>query len=354
MRATVPRLESITSIRPGPWWLKPLWSLRQQVEVSRMFSEAIDSRQGRLSGLFQPLGVLHRHRGRDHRERLIGGEQAMAPGQQVAFQPALAVVLAEHLHHPAVGRHVVVDVEGRADEAAVLDLEDVAQAVRVGLVRAEQAEVGLARRSARRCRASAGPAGGSIRRARWPAAAPRAHTRGSRACAGFASSLPPLACGLAPMRRRPRGASVGQLRDQLPVLVEQFRPAGSCASRLPAAASCSGSLAHVVQRHLVRAERALDRHAVDLLRSGPALGRAQHDRRPARAARARRCARASCLDGADARVAGVERRGELLVHARRIVALHEIDLVAVALDQRAHIVVGGRGRAPSGWRSCSR
>ena len=48
MRATVPRLESITSIRPGPWWLKPLWSLRQHVDVSRMFSEAILSRQGSL------------------------------------------------------------------------------------------------------------------------------------------------------------------------------------------------------------------------------------------------------------------------------------------------------------------
>ena len=49
MRATVPRLESITSIRPGPWWLKPLWSLRQQVDVSRMLSEGTGSRHGRLS-----------------------------------------------------------------------------------------------------------------------------------------------------------------------------------------------------------------------------------------------------------------------------------------------------------------
>ena len=45
MRATVPRLDSMTSISPGPWWLNPLWSLRQQVEVSRMFSEAIGARQ---------------------------------------------------------------------------------------------------------------------------------------------------------------------------------------------------------------------------------------------------------------------------------------------------------------------
>ena len=47
MRATVPLFESITSIRPGPWWLKPLWSLRQQVDVSRMLSDAIGARQGR-------------------------------------------------------------------------------------------------------------------------------------------------------------------------------------------------------------------------------------------------------------------------------------------------------------------
>ena len=40
--------------------------------------------------------------------------------------------------------------------------------------------------------------------------------------------------------------------------------------------------AHVGERHLVRAPRALDLVAADLLRSGPALGRAQHDHRPAR------------------------------------------------------------------------
>ena len=34
------------SIRPGPWWEKPLWSLRQQVEVSSTFSDATSARQG--------------------------------------------------------------------------------------------------------------------------------------------------------------------------------------------------------------------------------------------------------------------------------------------------------------------
>ena len=49
MRATVPRLESRTSIRHGYWWLKPLWSLHQQVAVSRIFNEAFFSRQDRLT-----------------------------------------------------------------------------------------------------------------------------------------------------------------------------------------------------------------------------------------------------------------------------------------------------------------
>ena len=47
MRATVPFMASTVSIRPGPWWLKPLWSLRQQVEVNRMFSDGTGMRQGR-------------------------------------------------------------------------------------------------------------------------------------------------------------------------------------------------------------------------------------------------------------------------------------------------------------------
>ena len=48
MRATDPFFESMVSIRPGPWWLKPLWSFRQHVEVRRTFSEAIGRRHSSL------------------------------------------------------------------------------------------------------------------------------------------------------------------------------------------------------------------------------------------------------------------------------------------------------------------
>ena len=65
----------------------------------------------------------------------------MPAGQQIAFEPALALVLAQHLHHAAVGREMVVVGEGLGDPGAVRHLEHVLPAVGVVLVRAEQAEV---------------------------------------------------------------------------------------------------------------------------------------------------------------------------------------------------------------------
>ena len=96
---------------------------------------------GNLVAHLQPLGVLVEHRVDDVDERLVAGEEAVPAGQQIALEPALALVLAEHLHHPAVGREVVVPREGLGDPGAVGDLEHVLPAVRVVLVGAEQPEV---------------------------------------------------------------------------------------------------------------------------------------------------------------------------------------------------------------------
>ena len=54
----------------------------------------------------QPFGVLVHHRVDDVDERLVAGKQAVPPGQQIAFQPALAGVLAQDLHDAAVRREV--------------------------------------------------------------------------------------------------------------------------------------------------------------------------------------------------------------------------------------------------------
>ena len=43
--------------------------------------------------------------GIDHVDkRFVGGEEAVAAGEQIAFQPAFERVLGEHFHHAAVGR----------------------------------------------------------------------------------------------------------------------------------------------------------------------------------------------------------------------------------------------------------
>ena len=55
-----------------------------------------------LGGGFQPFGVLIDHRIDDMDERLVTGQQAMAPRQQIAFEPTLAHLFAEDLHHPAI------------------------------------------------------------------------------------------------------------------------------------------------------------------------------------------------------------------------------------------------------------
>ena len=65
----------------------------------------------------------------------------MAAGEQVALEPSLALMLAEHLHHAAVRREVVIPRLGLRDPGAVGDLEHVLPAVGVVLVGAEQAEV---------------------------------------------------------------------------------------------------------------------------------------------------------------------------------------------------------------------
>ena len=81
-------------------------------------------------------------------------------------------------------------------------------------------------------------------------------------------------------------------------------------------------LAHREHRHLVRAPRAFDLHAVHLARARPALRCAQDQHRPARARR--RSAAGLVLERTDVVERRVERGGEALVRVpRRLVELAE-------------------------------
>src|SRR5664280_1443760 len=98
-----------------------------------------------------------------------------------------------------------------------------------------------------------------------------------------------------------------------------------------------GLVLKIGERDLVRAEGALGRQAVDLLGAGPALGRTQHDHRPARALGLALGACAT-LNLGDLLADLLERCGHQLVHARWIGTLHESWRVAIALQQRAKLL----------------
>ena len=153
--------------------------------------------------------------------------------------------------------------------------------VRRGLVGAEDAEVGLAGVGAHDVAQPAAEHARGLAARRARARRPRPRSRGSRAATGRAAAAPPLACGLAPMRRSPSGASAAISAASAAALVEQLLRAVGAHPRLERR-EVLGVLGQLRQRHLVGAEGALHRQAVDLLGPRPALGRAQDDHRPAR------------------------------------------------------------------------
>ena len=73
-------------------------------------------------------------------ERFVAGEEAVPAGEEIALEPALALVLAQHLHHPAVGTQVIVGRQDFCDPDALGHLEDGSRAVGGRLVRAEDAK----------------------------------------------------------------------------------------------------------------------------------------------------------------------------------------------------------------------
>ena len=164
---------------------------------------------------------------------------------------------------------------------------------------------------------------------------------------------------LAPVRVRvgahalsPLGRERAQLGPRARPPRRRAPPAGSSAATPPAARRCSGFSRASAIGHLVRAPGALDRQAVDLLRPGPALRRAQDDHRPrgarppARAAagppRSRRAPRRARRRSARARPA--------------VLAVEDVTRIGRGRSPRAARRARARGcaRARSGSRSCSR
>ena len=204
------------SMKPGPGGRSRCGPGARRGSESRIVERRDRPPPRDLCADLQPLGVLVEHRVDDVDERLVAVEEPVPPGQQVALEPALAEVLAQDLHDAAVGREMVVGPAALGLPRPVGGLEHRAQAVRGGLVGAEEAEV-------RRARVTPASRRAGSRRARaWPrwcpspAPARRPRSRGSPGSSRSRVSKPPLACGIAPMRRAPSGASAASSARSAP------------------------------------------------------------------------------------------------------------------------------------------
>ena len=151
------------------------------------------------------------------------------------------------------------------------------------------------------------------------------------------------------------GRERGELGDERAVVVEALLGPVAAQPALELR-EVLGVLAHARERHLMGAKRPLDRDAVDLARAGPALRRAQHDRRPARRARRVRAAgRARRAGSRGSRAcAASSAAAKSRCTLRGIVAGDDARGVAVAAQQREQVLLAARGRARSGRRSCAR
>src|SRR4051812_4966616 len=74
-------------------------------------------------------------------ERLVTGKEAMTAGKEIPLEPPLAHVLAQHLHHAAIRRNMLVGFKNLACERSPGSLEAGAQAVGFRFIRAKHPEV---------------------------------------------------------------------------------------------------------------------------------------------------------------------------------------------------------------------
>ena len=88
--------------------------------------------------------MLAEHRIDDSDESLVAVEESVTTGQQIAFEPAFALVLAQHrVEHSPLRRKELVVAELPPVPLTVSHFEDCLQEIRYGLIRSEEAEVPL-------------------------------------------------------------------------------------------------------------------------------------------------------------------------------------------------------------------
>ena len=229
----------------------------------------------------EPLGVLVHHRIDDVNKRLVTREKAVAASQQVALEPALHLVLGEHLHDAALLREILggVVVFELAIPLLARDFIDRLETVRGGFIGAEHAEVmhvvldDVAQPHAKNA------SGLGIR------STVMRHVDAVLAKVGEHEVVEDFAAvrdGVCTHALESRRRSFDDLVDERAVLVDELLDLVGLEPFAQVVQVLIG-VACARERHLVAAPRALGFLPVDLLRAGPALRRAEHDHRPHRA-----------------------------------------------------------------------
>ena len=290
---------------------------------------------GELVADLQPFCVLCRHGVDDADERLVGGKEPVAPGEDIAFQPAFAHMLGEiRVHDPSVMRElVVVGIDLRV-EVAVRRFEGAVEAVAHALVRPEDAEVFAVLVEPEYVADITAELEHILRAHR----AGRGHVHRVFFEVGQAQ----IAQQFAAVRVRVGADAVisfrsegAQLGDQAIVFIEQLF--GFIAQEPVFEQLKVFGLFHR-DGDLMGAEGVFDLHPVHDLRARPAFGGAQYDHRPEGALFQFAFARLflNVLDLLDALVEGFR---HLFMHGHGIVALHEVGLPAAAVEEALHLVV---------------
>ena len=288
-----------------------------------------------VAGDLQPLGMLGGHGVHDADKCLVAVEEAVASGEQIALQPALAHMLGQHtVHDAAVRSQELVIFHHIGVPAAVGLLKDLSQAVGHGLVGAEHPEV----------------AGVPVKLQHIPdVAAQLAHVLGLHP-AGYGhvhgiftevgqpqvpQQLSAVGIGIGTHAAVALGGDLPQHPAGRTVFVKQLLE--------PVAAQ---PLFHQLQvfrlghihGDLVGAEGALNGLAAGLLDAGPALGGPQDDHGPAGAGGVALLT-GLFLGGPDVPDALVQGIGHHPVsgHVVRAVSLHKIGLPAAAFKELAHL-----------------
>ena len=195
----------------------------------------------------------------------------MPPGEQVALEPALALVLAEHrVQHAPGGREKFVVRHGRGVPLAFGHFKEGFQAVGERLVGTEDPEIPLLAVQLRhiaqerpehmRVADAAHPRRGHIHRVVAEIRHPQ-----------VAQQHAAVGVGIGAHASFALGRQFGQFRFQTALLIEEFlRPVAS--QPVFQQLEVFGMGGRIGERHLVRTEGAFNLQAIDDLRPRPALG----------------------------------------------------------------------------------